>query len=310
MKKGHGPLWAITSFFNPLRYRRRLANYRRFRAALPLPLATIELGFDGRFELCDDDAELYLRVGGGDVMWQKERLLNLLLPQLPPTCEHLAWLDCDVLLPPQGWPEALLAALASAPVVQPYSSLHFLKRDGVSVELAVASVAARVAAGQPAVDVLGRVLKREGGAACPGMAWAARRELLQRHGLYDACVVGGGDTALACAAYGVPEVVMRLHHMNAHQRSRYLAWATPFHHEVRGRVGTLDAEIRHLWHGELVDRRNGPRHVGLAPHGFDPHTDIAPGADGAWRWASDKPALHAYVRDYFVQRQEDGSERG
>ena len=42
---------------------------------------------------------------------------------------------------------------------------------------------------------------------------------------------------------------------------------------------------------------------------FDPHTDIAIDSNGAWRWNSDKPALHEAVRRYFEQRKEDGNER-
>lgn len=41
-------------------------------------------------------------------------------------------------------------------------------------------------------------------------------------------------------------------------------------------------------------------------HGFDPNADLRPGIDGAWRWASDKPELHATVRQYFYSRDEDG----
>jgi hypothetical protein len=141
-----------------------------------------------------------------------------------------------------------------------------------------------------------------------GMAWAARRELLDRHGFYDGAVIGGGDTAVGGAAYGVQEVVMNLCRMNAEQRDHYSQWADGFHNDVRGQVGALDGELQHLWHGEIEDRRYGQRHIDLIPHCFDPHNDIRPGADGAWRWATDKPALHELLRDYFLGRHEDGED--
>lgn len=304
-------LWAVTSFFNPMRYRLRLANYRRFREALGVPLATIELGFDGHWELGASDADLYVRIGGGDVMWQKERLLNLVLARLPATCKLVAWLDCDLLLPDPDWPERIGDALREAPLVQAYSRVHYLSRDaaGGSPELVIDSVAARVCGGQAPSAVLGQSTNRTSGVS-PGMAWAARRDLLDRHGFFDTCIVGGGDTALACAAYGVPEIAVRLHGMNEHQQRRYLPWAARVHGEVLGKVGTLDGQIHHLWHGDLADRHASARHAGLAAHAFDPEVDIAVGAEGAWRWASDKPALHAYVRDYFRARNEDGTDSG
>ena len=44
----------------------------------------------------------------------------------------------------------------------------------------------------------------------------------------------------------------------------------------------------------------------MARFDFDPTRDIAISKSGPWRWASDKPELRAYLRDYFVSRQEDG----
>jgi hypothetical protein len=64
--------------------------------------------------------------------------------------------------------------------------------------------------------------------------------------------------------------------------------------------------VHHLWHGELTERNYRRRWQHPALDGFDPFTDIAVDAQGCWRWASDKPALHAWVRDYFALRLEDG----
>jgi hypothetical protein len=305
MSRSDGSLWAITSFFNPAGSRRRLENYRRFRAALPVPLATIELGFDGEWHLTSEDAELYVPIGDGDVLWQKERLLNVLLPRLPAECRHVAWLDADILLADRDWPRRAAEALARAPIVQLFSAVHYLDREGSQRDgggMKVPSVVAEVQAGRAAAEVLARVTDRTGGASAGGMAWAARRELLERHGFYDANVIGGGDTALACAAYGVAQVAARLHHMNPMHAARYEAWASAFQRDVAGQVGLVDGEIRHLWHGELAARNTTGRHVALASQGFDPGADLVAGSQGAWRWSSAKPALHALLRDYFARR--------
>lgn len=298
-----GGLWAITSYFNPLGYRRRLANFHRFRAALDLPLAVAELGFDGQWDLNRGDAELYLRIGDGDLMWQKERLLNLIVAHLPAECTHVAWIDCD-LVAERGWAPPLVDALAAAPLVQAYRHVQYLGPDG-AVERSASSAVARIEQGSAPTKVLGGVTNRTGGAATPGMAWAARRDLIARYGLYDRCIIGGGDTALASAAYGCFDAVIALHRMNARQQRRYLAWAQPFHAAVQGGVGVAELEIQHLWHGALADRQAGVRHRQLMEHDFDPDSDIAPGRDGAWRWASNKPQLHQLLADYFRARRED-----
>ena len=58
-----------------------------------------------------------------------------------------------------------------------------------------------------------------------------------------------------------------------------------------------------------VERHQGAVHRGpdfevFGEEGFRP--DIALDDVGVWRWNSDKPAMHAYVRDYFAARKEDG----
>ncbi len=322
MSNSAGALWAITSFFNPVGYRRRLVNYRRFRGALTVPLATIELGFNGRWELEEQDADLLVRVGDGDVMWQKERLLNLLLKQLPPECEYVAWIDSDALFQDREWPQRAVEQLQAVPLVQLFAKLYHLDREeNRQIRMRCRpSAAADELRGRPAfagllesnfVELLPRhpssaSINRARVKPAHGMAWAARRELLERHGFYDRCVIGGGDTALGGAAYGVPEVVVGLLRMNADQRDHYSRWASGFHDDVKGQVGALAGEIHTLWHGDIEDRRYSDRQNDLVAHRFDPTTDIRLGADGAWRWASEKPALHALLRDYFHNRQEDG----
>lgn len=291
-----GELWAVATIFNPAGFRSLTRNYRRFRAELQVPLAVIELSFDGRWELDERDADMLVRISDGDVMWQKERLINLVVPHLPPECESVAWVDADVLLLNPDWPQHAVRELASAPLVQLFSTARHLAPDGAAPPSYLPSAAAVARAGgtpfRPKIK--------------HGMAWAARRELLEHHGLYDTFVIGGGDTALLGAAYGVPEIVVAEKHLSASHRDHYLRWAAAFHADVKGRVGALAGEIHHLWHGDLQDRRYERRHEYLAQHHFDPRSDIRPGAEGAWRWGGDKPAMHALLSDYFRSRNADG----
>lgn len=298
MSAHNGKFWCVTSIFNPAGYRSLLLNFRRFRAELQVPLAVAELSFDGRWELAERDADMLLQISGGDVMWQKERLINLLVAKLPPECEYVAWIDADVLLLSPDWPQRAVDELASAALVQLFSSVRHLGRDGSVPAAGLPSAAAVALEGEtpfrPKVK--------------HGMAWAARRELIERHGLYDSCVIGGGDTALLGAAYGVPGIVADEKLMSAAQRDHYFRWAAGFHRDVRGRVGAVAGEIHHLWHGEIKDRRYELRHEDLAQYEFDPYTDIRPSAQGPWRWASDKPAMHSLLRDYFHSRRADGQD--
>ena len=92
--------------------------------------------------------------------------------------------------------------------------------------------------------------------------------------------------------------------MNARQADHYLAWASPVAAQFAGDVASLDGDVLHLWHGDVRDRAYCARYEELAAHDFDPRVDIAREEDGSWRWASDKPGLHAFVARYFRDRRE------
>jgi hypothetical protein len=208
------------------------------------------------------------------------------------------------------WHRRLDRLLDDVPIAQAFSRIAYLARDWTPADSAnrVAiwrlSRAAAVEAWGSAPDCFRCTDRNRTGA--PGFAWGARRDLLQRHGLYDASIIGGGDRLLACAAYDFLEGATTIDHDDPVRRAHYVRWARAFADDVAGRIGHLDATLHSLWHGDMTDRRFDERFVGLFRQGYDPNTDIAFDEGGAWRWNSDKPGLHAYVRDYFAARREDG----
>ena len=305
-------LWAITSYFHPAGHKSRLANYRTFRKHLPVPLVTVELPFEGPFELQPGDADILVQLTGGDAMWQKERLLNIALRHLPAGCDAVAWLDCDIIFAADDWAERARAALNEFPLVHLFSEVCMLKRGARSdssgwspVKMVIPGVGRSITRGGLKPDDM-RVSNRVTGWRPPqGFAWASPRALLDRHGLYDARVGGGGDRAILCAALGQFDYCVNSHSMNDRSVEHYRAWGDRFHAEVRGKIGSIDGRIFHLWHGSIESRRYLERHRALAKYGFDPFTDIALDGNGCWRWNSDKPGLHEYMRSYFASRNED-----
>ncbi len=314
-------LWAITSYFNPLHYRTRAENYRTFQRRLRVPLLTVEQGYDGRFDLDGSDATTLVQVPARDVMWQKERLLNLALESLPADCEIVVWLDADILFDRDDWPQRAVEALDSSVMAQLFSRTCYLPRE-VDLARPLAdqrylqrrSTASGLVGGVLQENTLSttlEALKAHGMALdyANGHAWVMRRDLLQSVGFYEAMIVGGGDYVFLQAALGQFEAVRKGHGWTAPDSPQYrhfLRWAERFHDVVRSRIGMVPGDIFNLWHGELLDRRYMPRHQILTGHGFDPERDIAIDEHGSLCWASDKPALHEAVREYFRGRQEDG----
>jgi hypothetical protein len=308
---GAARLWAITAYFNPGGYKRRLKNYLAFRRHLAVPLVTVELSFDGTFQLGPGDADILVQLHGGDIMWQKERLLNIALRNVPSTCHKIAWLDCDVLFETDDWALRASHALDEVAIVHLFHERHDLlpdadpDRSSRNTEATAFSSIYKAATGQAVPDEFRRSGAVGALRSTTGLAWAGRREALERHGFYDACILGCGDKAIVCGALGKLEDGTLSSRMNPRRAEHYLAWARTFAETVRGSVGYVPGRIFHLWHGDLRDRQYTERFAWLEQ--FDPFTDIVLDTNGCWRWRSDKPDLHAGIRHYFESRHEDGN---
>ena len=312
MNAPYADMWAVTAYFNPARFKRRLLNYHVFRRHLALPLVAVELAFDGTFDLQSGDADVLIQLHGRDVMWQKERLLNVGFRHVPASCRKVAWLDCDVIFDSDEWIVRASQALEHRAVVHLFHERHDLAPDArtdcrptPNAEATAFSSIYKLAAGRAVPDEFKRVGAVGALRSTTGLAWAGRRDLLDRHGLYDACIAGSGDKANACGALGRPDDAIAAHRMNSRRAQHYLAWATAFSDSVQGSVGYVPGRVFHLWHGDLENRRYAERPSWL--EGFDPFTDIALDRNDCWRWCSDKPGLHTILRSYFESRLEDGN---
>jgi hypothetical protein len=139
-----------------------------------------------------------------------------------------------------------------------------------------------------------------------GLAWAFRRELFAEHGFYDTWVVGGGTRVHFFAAHGHYHEAAAAFGFHAPMSEHYCQWAQGFYGAVRGHWGCVPGTISHLWHGDMGRRKHRERYKEFAEFQFDPTVDLAVDRYGAWRWNSDKPAMHDYIRQYIAKRKEDG----
>jgi hypothetical protein len=304
----------VTSYFNSMKSHRRLTNYRAFRSRLDAPLLTVELSFDGQFELTSADADRLIQLSGGDVMWQKERLLNIALGAVPDDVENVAWIDCDVVFESRNWPQAATKALKSVSIIQLFSEVRYLDRFSTDrLDFNTIPELVRLSAGSQLLngEFKDVCLVRPVSADAPkvpwpanGFAFAAKKSIICDSKFYDHGVLDGNDILFLCAIYGEFEIAMeRLKH-NEMQRRHYLEWARRAQESFGGRVGYIPGTIYHLWHGNLVNRNYMGRHELMA--GFDPDRDIQQAPNGVWLWSDPHSELARNVKDYFRSRKEDG----
>jgi hypothetical protein len=304
-------LWVVTCFFNPVGYRAPLANYFAFAEKLrqsDIPLLTVECAFfDAPFEI--PSAPEVLQVRSRSVLFQKEQLLNHAIRHLPPACTKVAWIDADVLFTNPAWAVETSRALEHHSIVQPWERGWRLPRgrrdfDGEGRGWTSFSATCRDHPGAflwPDYDRHGHT----------GFAWAARRELLDRHGLYAHAIAGNADHLMAHAIFGDwnASCVRRLLGINTPSAAHYRKWAKPFWSDVKDNFATVPGDVLHLWHGELINRRYLPRAKELLAFDYDPDRDVRVDGGGALEWASARPELHRWSTEYYQQRREDGDDQ-
>jgi hypothetical protein len=308
MKALRSDLGVISCYFNANRFKSKRDNYTRFITGierLNLPYRIVECAFaNAPFELADTPQ--ILRVRSRDILWQKERLLNLALAALPPSCTKVAWLDCDLIFDDPSWADRASQALETFPVIQPFSSVVRLP-GGQTQYLGVGETYF----GFGSIHAAWPELSRSGEFAQhghTGFAWAARRDLLAKHGFYDCCLTGSGDHLMAhalCGHWNSKCMDGMLQQCRGGYRQHFDTWASHLFEDVLGSVGYITGRLLHLWHGSTTERRYYLRNREFSAFEFNPNTDIKLNADRVWEWASQNPDLHEWARTFFEARQED-----
>ena len=284
-------LAAITCFFNPAGYENIKKNYFTFRNNLKgVKLFTIELSFNGEFVI--DDA-IHVHGNEKNILWQKERLLNLVIEELPAKYDKVAWVDADLIFE-QRWAKKASKMLDEKPVIQLFETVRDTDSDGKQF-VQYPSTLAVLRDGVDPVDE---------GIAKPGYAWACRRELIAASGLYDGHITGGGDLMMLYAWLGMWNGYLTTK-TNVEWRREFLKWGVPQYRKVKSNVGCLDVSIKHMFHGTRENRLYNERNYFLMDHGYDPDVDVRIGKNGLFEWCSDKPEMHKAVADYFKMRKED-----
>lgn len=260
-----------------------MKNYWWFQKRLQgADLYTIELNYNGEFQIPD----AFHVVGTEEnFMWQKERLLNLLVSKLPPKYDNIAWIDADLAFANPNWAVDTEKKLKEVKACQLFDRIHWLGPDMAIERTAVGAVAC----------------KMEGIITPPGAAWAAHRDVFP---LPDTHIVGGGDEIALYAWHG--NKVHKFKDLMPPTWYNYHCKEVDTHYaKVRGSVGYVEGDIYHMYHGSRENRNYIARWFPLRDYDFDPDKDIGIGKNGLWKWTTDKAGMKEGVKQWFYGRRED-----
>jgi hypothetical protein len=237
-------------------------------------------------------------------LWQKERLLNIALAQVPDEATAIAWLDGDILFGDPRWIPKTVAALGDHRFVQPFDDFVRLPQEplpeggmfvwtgyGYQVSLDPSSAGA---------DWFSH--------GHTGLAWAGRADLVRRTGFYDRWLAGTGDHLMAHAMSGTAASPCIADSLGEGSPSYddFVAWAAGWASDDARPVGCLEGALFHLWHGDYGNRRYREREAELRAMEYDPAADLDLTVAGAWAPRADRDDLAEWATLLMTERQEDG----
>jgi len=232
----------------------RTRNYRLFREKLGhVPFFCAELSFTPIFHTA---SKIELTGTKENLFWQKERLLNLLLEQLPSEYNKIAWVDTDIIFHNPYWYKETERLLDQFPLVQLWEECDQMNKSG---------------------EVINTFPSAANKGQHQGFAWAARREAL-KHGLYDLDPTGCADYRMHLAATGQFQQPIIMN-MNTEWRRHFLTWAAKWYEGIKGRISCVPGSITHLYHqrNTTYERRT------QTFRDFVPD-DVELDDQGIWRW--------------------------
>lgn len=297
----------VSCYFNPAGYRTREDNFVTFHRSMEcsgIPLYVAELTLPGcapRF--ASWSGVIPFEGKESNVAWQKERLLNLVIPKLPRHVTKVAWIDADVLFTNPRWATETADLLDDYAVVQPFERMIRLPRGhhDYSGEGEVCDSFGYRCMTNPE----SALSDTYDGHGHTGLAWAARRDLLEKHGLFDIMLSGSGDHFIAHGVIGAfnSRCIHKLE--GTALLDPFMAWALPFSDDAGRRIAYTKGFALHLWHGTEVRRRYRTILNELIELKFDPARDIALDDGGLWSLRNASPELRHWALSYFVERRED-----
>ena len=340
MNNSNNKVWGVTCLFNPFRSSARYLNYMYFQNRIRrqgLKLVTVEMALkEQEYELVNRDSDILIQIKNDNKLWQKESLLNLGFQKIPDSAEVVCWIDADIILFDKHWVNNLLDKIRKYPVVHLFRSMVYLPQP-VSKQIVGDfkiddAPKFKIRYGNSITEVDKLSLKPILGSVAIfyetqkgkfingkwGFGWAIRKNILdQVGGLYDRCIVGGGDTIFFNSVFwNTLHEKFKSRYTPAHQTD-IQDYIQQLHSFINGRVGYLSGKMGHLWHGSFKSRNYFDRYQLLQRGHFHPRFDLSRDR-GCLRWnhryfrtmlsddeKSHKDNMIKNVEDYLANRSLD-----
>ncbi|SMO68254.1 hypothetical protein SAMN06265349_10327 [Flavobacterium resistens] len=257
----------ISCFFNPQNSPYRNKAFRIFYESIKhLDHSIIECVIGNSKPQLEENDNIK-RVYTENLLWHKESLLNKIIADLPPKYKYIFWLDADVVFTNENWIVDGVKQLETNTVIQPFEYAVFLEKDEIKPSFSMdkiresyspnamnKNVWRSFSANFATTELWKNTNFNKHGHV--GFAWGARREILDAVPLFDKALIGGADYIIAHAAAGL---IPNSNESSSDDVSQQALWSVDFHEVTEGKIGFVEGDLYHIWHGDIEKRQYAKR---------------------------------------------------
>jgi len=274
----------ICSYFNFGESVKIRENYIKFRKYFPHPITTVEVALSDQKFFIDDSIKI--RANPSNILWQKERCLNIAIESLPDSVDSIAWIDPDIKFLNRNFKQDTEKAL------EKYKVVHMF--DRCIEEPKINAVNNNISLGYKLIHDMDVKFPHI------GYAWAFRREVLIEDKLYDLDPVGNSDVLQLLTWRGVwnHKTILDL---QLPYRQEFLSWAWDSYDSVQSDIGYSPGIVKHFYHGHYGHRMYISRNNLLSDTSFVPSKHLRIDTNNLYKIINNDK-LQKLIKDYFKHR--------
>lgn len=286
----HADIAVIVPYFNFLRYQSLRRNAINFRKRLTYPAIFVEASLTGLFDVATEPTDIQLHATTRNILFQRNRLVNLAIRRLPDSVTKIAWVDADILFEDDRWLDKLSELLDSVDVAQPFTS-------AISLDATAQPTRTRPSW----CSIMGT--SADIWTSSRGYAWGARLDRLpyipgdvDYRGLLDRQMLAE-DTIMAMywSGYGLGGDIRQI----SHQMTVFCeTWAGA---DQKRKTGFLPGSVAHVYHGDYLQQHVLDRQY-LQDIGYNPFQDLVIDENGLYAWSDKRDRPIVYFLESMRQR--------
>lgn len=305
----HSDAIIISCFFNPMQSPYRIRAFHRFYNSIKhLNHKIVECVIGNnkpQLKKSDNISHVY----SDSLLWHKEALLNGIVKNLPKKYKYIFCIDADLLFTNRNWLREGVKELKRVNIIQPFEFGIHLDQDETEPSFnpnLYRKVCHVASSRNPSMwksfcsnyvdcPILG-ASKDYNTHGHVGFAWGARREVLDAIPLYDKALIGGADHIIAHAAAGqIPHACIDKSFTD--DLISVYSWSHRFNAVVQGKIGYVQGDVYHIWHGD-IDKRKYLKRI----QEFTDKSKSITEKDKNGLFVA-KPETTSYMQKYFASRE-------